>query len=168
MEFRYRVGERLTTVRVERSGEVYRISIDGAPAFETTVIREDEHTLRLQVNGKQHRIHIARDGQRRFVSIGSSVFELLLEERGAQRRRASADSDEGDLRLAAHMPGQVVAVAVRDGDQVTKGQTLVILEAMKMELRMQAPRDGTVKRVLVQQGQAVERGQQLIELSSEQ
>ena len=62
------------------------------------------------------------------------------------------------------MPGQVISVAVKDGDLVTKGQTLVVLEAMKMELRVQAPYAGRVQHVLVKTGQVVERGQQLVEV----
>ena len=62
------------------------------------------------------------------------------------------------------MPGQVRAVNVSEGDAVTKGQTLLLLEAMKMEIRVQAPRDGMVVSVKVKQGQTVEREQLLITL----
>ena len=62
------------------------------------------------------------------------------------------------------MPGQVRAVNVAEGESVTKGQTLLVLEAMKMEIRIQAPRDGKVAKLFVQQGQTVEREQMLIEI----
>jgi biotin carboxyl carrier protein len=62
------------------------------------------------------------------------------------------------------MPGQVRAVNVREGEAVTKGQTLLVLEAMKMEIRIQSPRNGTVKAVFATQGQTVEREQILIEI----
>jgi len=62
------------------------------------------------------------------------------------------------------MPGQVRAVNVAAGDAVTKGQTLMLLEAMKMEIRIQTPQGGTVKALHVRQGQTVERGQLLIEV----
>ena len=60
------------------------------------------------------------------------------------------------------MPGQVRAVNVGEGDAVTKGQTLLVLEAMKMEIRIHAPQDGTVKKLFVKQGQTVEREQSLL------
>jgi methylmalonyl-CoA carboxyltransferase 1.3S subunit len=53
---------------------------------------------------------------------------------------------------------------VSEGDTVERGQTLVILEAMKMELRVTAPEAGRVKRLLVQMGDVVERGQALVEI----
>ncbi len=65
------------------------------------------------------------------------------------------------------MPGQVRAVNVKEGDAVTKGQTLLLLEAMKMEIRVQSPRDGLVKKLYVQQGQTVEREQLLVEIGEQ-
>ena len=62
------------------------------------------------------------------------------------------------------MPGQVRAVNVGEGEMVTKGQTLMVLEAMKMEIRIQATMDGKVAKLLVKQGQTVEREQVLIEI----
>jgi pyruvate carboxylase subunit B len=62
------------------------------------------------------------------------------------------------------MPGQVRAVNVNEGDTVTKGQTLLVLEAMKMEIRVQAPHGGVVKKLFVNQGQTVEREQMLLEI----
>ena len=62
------------------------------------------------------------------------------------------------------MPGQVRAVNVNEGDAVPKGQTLLVLEDMKMEIRVQALQNGLVKKLLVKQGQTVEREQMLIEI----
>jgi biotin carboxyl carrier protein len=62
------------------------------------------------------------------------------------------------------MPGRVLDVLVSEGDAVAKGDTLVLLEAMKMELRIQAPSDGRVSAVRCRQGQVVERGQLLVEI----
>jgi biotin carboxyl carrier protein len=62
------------------------------------------------------------------------------------------------------MPGQVQEVSVAEGTEVTKGQTLVLLEAMKMEIRIQAPQDGEIAQVFVEAGQSVDRDQALVEL----
>jgi biotin carboxyl carrier protein len=62
------------------------------------------------------------------------------------------------------MPGLVRAVTVVEKNQVQKGQTLAIIEAMKMEHKLAAPFDGLVKKLLIIVGQTVEQGQVLIEL----
>ena len=63
------------------------------------------------------------------------------------------------------MPGQVRQVRVAEGDRVERGQTLIVLEAMKMEIRVPATHAGRVARLLVQEGQVVERGQPLIDVA---
>jgi biotin carboxyl carrier protein len=65
------------------------------------------------------------------------------------------------------MPGQVRAVNVSEGEAVTKGQTLILLEAMKMEIRIQAMQDGVVSKLYIEQGQTVEREQILVEIVDE-
>jgi biotin carboxyl carrier protein len=66
------------------------------------------------------------------------------------------------------MPAQVRAVQVAEGEQVEKGQTLLLLEAMKMEIRVRAPGAGRVARLLVSPGQAVEKEQVLVEVREEE
>ena len=68
--------------------------------------------------------------------------------------------------LTAPMPGQVRAVNVIEGESVMKGQTLMVLEAMKMEIRIQSPMDGVVKSLAVKVGQTVEREQVLVEIEN--
>jgi biotin carboxyl carrier protein len=63
------------------------------------------------------------------------------------------------------MPGRVLDVLVTQGDAVAKGDTLVLLEAMKMELRIQAPSDGRVTAVHCRPGEVVERAQLLVEVT---
>jgi len=73
----------------------------------------------------------------------------------------------GDASLEAPMPGTVVQLRVRPGTEVSAGETLVILESMKMEISITAPRDGSVAAVHVAAGDQVERGAMLIELAEE-
>jgi biotin carboxyl carrier protein len=110
--------------------------------------------------GKSQIVYTAAQGDKRFVSLGGQDYTLTVPDARTSRRRTAGSS--GDL--TAQMPGQVVTVLVNEGDAVERGQTLVILEAMKMEIRVSAPGGGRVKRLLVQTGQVVERGQLLLEI----
>lgn len=85
-------------------------------------------------------------------------------ERQTNTRRQSAWAGHGRDSLEAAMPGQVRAVLVQEGDSVEKGQTLALLEAMKMEIKVAAPHAGRVAKVLIAAGQVVQRGQTLFEL----
>jgi pyruvate carboxylase len=77
-------------------------------------------------------------------------------DKGASHR-AKADASDS-THLGSSMPGMVVKVAASEGDEVTKGQKLLVLEAMKMETTVYAEKDGTVEQVLVKPGTQVETG----------
>jgi len=64
--------------------------------------------------------------------------------------------------VIAPMPGQIKSIFVREGDKVTAGQKLLIMEAMKLENKLPATRDGVVKKILVRDGDIVSQGQELI------
>jgi acetyl-CoA/propionyl-CoA carboxylase biotin carboxyl carrier protein len=83
---------------------------------------------------------------------------------------AVGDADSaasGDASLEAPMPGTVVQLRVEPGATVAAGETLVVMESMKMEISIQSPRDGVIDTVLVAAGDQVERGATLIELAEE-
>ncbi len=62
------------------------------------------------------------------------------------------------------MPGLVVKVPVKDGDEITKGDVLVILESMKMQNELKAPKDGKVSRIHIAEGDSVEQRQAMVNL----
>lgn len=64
--------------------------------------------------------------------------------------------------VSSPMPGNIIRVDVKEGDKVTSGQVLVILEAMKMENEIVAPKDGTVAQVVTSKGAVVETGSPLV------
>ena len=141
------------------SGKSYRVDISGQ-TVEVEIIRASEGKLELLIDGQRVTAYISSDGAKRWVTINGQTF-VLTKSTGARRRGAGHDHAS---ELAAPMPGQVRGVNVSEADAVTKGQTLLVLEAMKMEIRIQAPRDGVVKKLLVKQGQTVEREQILVEI----
>ena len=71
----------------------------------------------------------------------------------------------GKGSVVSPMPGTITAVLAGPGDEVSKGQTVLILEAMKMENDIVAPKDGSVGRLFVEAGQAVQGGELLFEMA---
>lgn len=101
------------------------------------------------------------------VKINSNTYEvnlfndldLLIEDMGLSLAAAQVVND-----IKAPMPGLILDVQVKEGDEVKEGDYLLVLEAMKMENTLTAPRDGVVKSVGVKKGQTVDKGQLLIEM----
>ena len=100
------------------------------------------------------------DGDRRWVFAGGEVFEFLV----ARPGRRSAARDAGHGSLTAPMPATVRKIAVAEGSQVSKGETLLVLEAMKMELPVRAPSAGVVSRIACREGDLVQPGITLVEI----
>jgi len=103
--------------------------------------------------------HCVRDGEVIHLFWRGTAYRLEEDGEGphsAQRAVSGA--------LEAPMPGRVIAVRVEPGQAVTKGQELLVVEAMKMENALRAPRDGTVKSVAARAGDMVSAGVVLVEL----
>lgn len=140
--FLVHVGQRNHTVRVEaRANGELRLWLDGRPV--------DAWVAR--VRGEIQ------------VALGGQVYRLAPPRPRRGRMGAGGAEDVAGV-LTAGMPGQVLTVEVAPGDTVQPGDTLLILEAMKMELRITAPTAGRVKAVHCKEGDVVERGQRLIEI----
>lgn len=141
------------------SGKSYRATI-GERTIDVEVIRAEEGKLDLLLDGEHVVAYVSSEGAKRWVTINGQTV-MLTKSSGVKRRGAG---QEHASELAAPMPGQVRGVNITEGEVVTKGQTLLVLEAMKMEIRIQAQRDGVVKKLFVKQGQTVEREQILVEI----
>ncbi len=101
---------------------------------------------------------------------GSAVWVVDGDVGPVRFAAAAGDADSaghGEATLEAPMPGTVVQLRVEPGATVTAGETLVVLESMKMEISIAAPRDGAVAEVLVAAGDQVDRGAVLIELADD-
>lgn len=147
------------SVDLTPAGKSYRISI-GEQTVDAQILQAEDGRLDLLIDDRRVTAYVSADNTRRWVTINGRT--LVLSKSTGSSRSGGGHHAAGEL--TAPMPGQVRAVNVREGETVTKGQTLLLLEAMKMEIRIQSPQDGVVRKVLVTQGQSVEREQMLIEI----
>ena len=147
-----RLGDRDETVDVLDASHV-RI------AAEVREVRGDG--VRLQVEGAEGGpAWVVRAGDSRWVYYDGCVYELEVQRDGGRKRTQSHGS------LAAPMPATVRQIRVAAGDQVARGDTLIVLEAMKMELPVRASIDGTVAAIHCREGELVQPGRPLIDLAA--
>jgi biotin carboxyl carrier protein len=165
MEYRYQHAGKTIVVNLEATAGVFRASIDGR-VVQVELVRGSDGRLVFSLDGVRHRAWTAADGALRWVALDGQAAEpwqLSVPGPGRRARRAQAGGHED---LTAQMPGVVRRVLTAAGDQVERGQVLLLLEAMKMEIRVAAPVAGVVEQVRVSDGQAVDRGQVLVALVS--
>jgi 3-methylcrotonyl-CoA carboxylase alpha subunit len=151
-------GERLHALRLKRSLGGWRLSYAGAEYRITGQIVDD--IALVQFDGVVHRLPILRDGESFSVALPQGRWHFCRTDPYAPP--AALGSHFG--RLAAPIPGRVVQVLVAAGDSVSRGQVLVVLEAMKTEIRIAAPTDGKVGEVRCVAGETVEEGVDLVTL----
>lgn len=159
-KFEYSSGQ--YNIELTSTGKSYHASL-GDKTVNVELLRAENGKLELLIDGERVTAYVSSDNAKRWVTVNGRTF-VLIKSSGAKRRGAGGDHASG---LAAPMPGVVRSVNVVEGESVVKGQTLLVLEAMKMEIRIQAPMDGVVKSLAVKVGQTVEREQELINVESQ-
>ena len=148
------------TLDLKPNGKSYAIALDDRTAI-AEIIHAGNGKLDLLIDGDRVTAYVSSDNARRWVTINGRTV-LLTRQSGTRKSVSGHHHAAGEL--TAPMPGQVRTVNVSEGDTVTKGQTIMVLEAMKMEIKIQAPMDGVVKLLTAKVGQTVEREQILLKM----
>jgi biotin carboxyl carrier protein len=151
-------------VEVTQRENGYRVVIDGRE-LQVDAVHLAGSAVSLIAGTRSARVDIdaGRDGKLQ-VLVGDEIHPLeLLDERRMRMRKAGGKfSAEGPQRIDAPMPGKVVRVMVKVGDEVTEGQGLVVVEAMKMENELKSPKAGKVTELTAVEGANVESGAKLV------
>ena len=144
----------------------YRITVDGI-TYEVEVGDVSSSPVSVVVDGIEFDVEIPDSEQSRPANQRPqrTPSRTSPRHRPAERARpsATAASDSQDV-VRAPMPGRIIRVNVAVGDNVQRGQSIVVLESMKMENTIAAPRDGVVSQVHVTADESVQHGQSLVEL----
>ncbi len=119
------------------------------------------------IDGKSYEAYVYPDDNQWQVLLHGRLYNAMVEDEREKRLRAAGGAklgEGGEYHLKAPMPGLVVSIPVHEGEEVKKGQVLVILESMKMQNELKAPRDGTITRLKIKAGESVEQKQTLLSL----
>ncbi len=164
MRTHYVVGDRVVRVEVKKGREAGRFEVGvGDATHQVEAVRADGGRIFFVIDGRPVRAAVAVDGDLRRVKLeGRGPVEFEAGETVSRRSRSRGDAG----LLAATMHSQVVSVEVAVGDSVAAGDTLLVLEAMKMETRITAPHAGAVTAVHCGAGDVVEPGVSLVELEA--
>ena len=138
-----------------------RVRVEGLEApVEVRALGDD--TYRVAIEGQQFEVLVARDRDTDWGYVDGRVYRWP---RGTPDDADAAPPAAHDVPIAATTPATVTAVMVAVGQTVARGDTLIVLEAMKMEIPLRATRDGRVTAVRCTPGDQVDAGVPLIELS---
>ncbi len=172
MNLEIAVGNGVRAVSVTRKGALLHVSVDGR----TTVVdarRVGEMELSLlvapddgsaPVRGVDASLAAQRTSGDFDVHVAGRTIPVQVRLAGSfgRQKTAGAAQGTGPQRITAPMPGKIVRVLVKPGDEVKARQGLVVVEAMKMENELRAARDGRVRDVAVTEGPSVDAGALLL------
>jgi len=169
--FKVRVGDREHDVTVHGGG---RVEVDGTMMLVNGDSQGDWRVQCVDAPGNHvppARVHVASgaDPELFYAASHGDVATVEIHTAAQAELAAALAESQGNYavagRIHAPMPGRVVKTLVTEGAHVEPGQTLVVLEAMKMENDVQSPARGVVRALVVHAGQTVDAGQLLLELT---
>ena len=165
MQFESTIGDKVIEVNLPEGESAAEVNGKKLP-FE--LIRQDNGRVLFRTGTKLYKIdNVVVDGINVSFSLNGKFYkttvkdeqELLLEKLGFDTSVAASFG-----QLDAPMPGKILELMVKEGDDVEEGDSVIILEAMKMENELKAPASGTVIAVNVAQNDNVEKNQPLLEI----
>ena len=153
----------------------YRYTINGHP-YEVTIHSADEEMAEVEVNGHRYSVRLSDetasepakrtpkptpDPEPAVAASEAPIPEASEERPATPAPQSQPKRDAGGREVIAPLPGLIREVLVAEGDQVKKGQKIMVLEAMKMENEINADSDGTITSLLVAKGDSVQGGDPL-------
>src|SRR5215207_537604 len=139
--------------------------VNGEPRVIDFLPFDDSALFSIIMDNVSHDVLVEERDSQYEVLMRGRLFTANVQDERSQllaSRRGGQEVDSGEISIRAPMPGLIVAVPVTEGQEVKGGQTVVILESMKMQNELKAPRDGVVQRISVEAGQSVEQNKPLV------
>ncbi len=167
MKYVVTIGERLVNIEVRDQIEGRLVVLVDGQAYDASMVRAGGQSLwSLLLDRAAYEVSVVGPPEQTSVNLRGREIALSVESEQARNARLLEGSagKRGPATIKSVMPGRVVKVLVQPGDQVVSGQSLLILEAMKMENEIRSSSGGTVASVFVKDGQTVVNGDPLVAL----
>jgi len=128
--------------------------------YEVEILKYEDNVAKVEVNGTQYAVEVRSE-----VKQSKTPVLVRQEVPAPTRSETKIKKTIGATQIKSPLPGNIMHVYVKTGDEVKKGDNLMVLEAMKMENNIQAEKDGQISAVKVHPGESVLEGDVLIEIS---
>jgi biotin carboxyl carrier protein len=160
MIYEVAIGETSREIEVLAKDDGFMVRVDDQEPVFVDVRAPAKHVLSVLCDGLSYEVGVKRESHTWSVDIYGSAHEVDVQDPRRKALSLAGGSEQGLLKTA--MPGRIVRLLVAVGDKVSKGDPIIVVEAMKMENEMKAPTEGVIKAIYGSEGQAVEAGAALI------
>jgi biotin carboxyl carrier protein len=163
MEYKLTIQEETIPVEINSIDENRATAAIEEREYDLKYSLISENELHLMVNGKSVNVFVSKNATGKTIMLNGKTYQIQDEDTVAKGPKKKKGVD-GPTTVASHIPAVVIAVSVKEGDTVKKGQGVVVVSAMKMETTLCAPYKGVVTKVNVSESDKVMPGQILVDI----
>lgn len=164
MEFEFNIGDKTHKISVELKDGLYQVELE-KKVYQVDCCPISPHCFSMLIEDKVHTVFFADGFGEKYFALKGVQFMLKKPElREQERRTSSAKAPVHDGLISTPMPGKIVKVLVKEGEEVLEGQNLIIVESMKMENNIASPFKAKVLKINVSSGELAQPGESLIDL----
>jgi biotin carboxyl carrier protein len=166
MELELKVNKRTAIVReVKREGNILTLAVDDE-LYEVDIVKVSNQEFSILYKGRSYNVEVIDSREPKHFNVNTLYFKFDIEVVDSESRYRQSRMQSvplgNDMTIRSPMPGKVVKIFVKPGDQVEAGQPLLVLSAMKMESEFKAGQRGIIREVPVAEGETVENNQLLV------
>lgn len=168
MSLEITINDRTANVKLlSQNGNLLEIEVDNK-VYNVDLLHTPDGTFSIIERGKSHNIELVPQNKPKKYTAHTLYHTYDVEIIDAEAKylinRGTNGAVDNEKTIISPMPGKAVKVLLNEGDVVKKGETVVIISAMKMESEYKSPADGIIKKVNVKEGETIEGNQILIEI----
>ncbi len=160
--YKVNVGKKIFMVDVTDD----QICVDGKPVNASLTPLNEGGLFLLRQDNRAREMHVQAQGNSSYAVMVNGRHVMAQVEKGNVKNKRRAEQVDAGA-LIAPMPGMVVNVLVKEGQQVNQGEALVVLESMKMQMQLRSPFSGQVSKVSVASRTHVEKGALLVQVAGD-
>lgn len=160
MNYRFNFLEKTHKIDLEKADDLFKVIINDKQEYDVSDVEVESNLISFKVNDKFYNIYCFSDKDKTYLSIDGENYILKKD----KTSKAKTGKQQKGNSVFSPMPGLLVKVPVSIGDKVRSGETLAIVEAMKMQNELPSPRNGIVKKINAKEGEQVDALQMIVEL----
>ena len=158
------IDEKTYRVELTRTADSWQCRLDGLPV-ELDCSPAQPGAFSLLIEGRSYEVRQETSGGETSIMVGPRRVGVTVRDPRSLRSRRRVDAGgHGVRKITAPMPGKVVRILASTGAEIEAGQSVLVIEAMKMQNELKSPKKGTIRKLAVTEGAAVDAGQTLAEI----
>ncbi|WP_455497330.1 biotin/lipoyl-containing protein [Coprobacter sp.] len=161
------IGNRIAEIELlSKEGNKVQLSIDGKP-YDVDIVMAENGICSILHNGKSYNAEIIRSESGKNYKVNTHFSSYSIDIIDTQTKYLSTrkkEEEKQDDKIVSPMPGKIIKIMVNEGDKVNAGDTVLVIEAMKMQSNFKVNSDCIIKEILVKEGDSVNNDQILIRL----